>query len=215
MAALAAALGAAALIVSGAISSSNGRARERALRGGSFKSAIDASFKVVAHSGVPGSQTWALSSTGARLDAEGIPPAGAIGITLAESATPATGAREGEAANAEGLREAAAQPQPEAPAPSERARAESAIALMLRVVRTPSGAQAVEASQLPRYRMLAGANAAEVSYEYMYRGHGNVQVDVVARRAGKVYFIELDTQLARLAQGEAALTRLLSAWRWT
>lgn len=215
MAALAAAVVVAALIVSGATSSSSGgEAPARSLHGGSFRTAIDSGFEVVAHAGTRGSQTWSLSSSGARLDEEGIPPAGTIGITLAESLTPATGAHGGEAANAGRVGEAAAQPHAEAPETSERAREEAAIALMLRVVRTPTDAEGVEPSQMPRYRTLGGASAAEVSYEYTYRGRGNVQVDVVARRGGKVYFIELDTELGQIARGEAALTQLLRAWHW-
>jgi hypothetical protein len=82
------------------------------------------------------------------------------------------------------------------------------------VVRTPVSAQGVVHSGLPRFRTLAGASAAEESNEYVYRGRGNIQVDVVARHAGEIYFIELDTELTRIAEGEASFSRLLDDWRW-
>lgn len=204
----------AALVVSGAASSSAG-VRQRVLRGSSFRSTVDATFKVVAHRGGPGSQTWSLSSTGAPLDADGIPRAGAIGLTLTESTPPAGSGRGREAAGESRAGQTSPQPRSESPAKRDRERAEAAIALMSRIVRAPPGAEGVQISGQPQFLTLAGASAAEESYEYVYRRHGNVQIDVVARRGGEVYFIELDTALPRLAQGEAALARLLRGWHWT
>jgi hypothetical protein len=195
---------AAVLLESGVASTSSGR-REQRLHGGSFTSSIDARWTVVARKGSRGSESLALSSTVAGLDAEGIPPAGAIGITIIESPSFALRRR----ARLGPLR-AVQEVQPT----GGGTRAEQAIALMSQVVRTPSSAQGVVHSGLPRFRTLSGASAAEESYEYVYDGRGNIQVDVVARHAGEIYFIELDTELARIAQGEASFSRLLHDWRW-
>ena len=194
----------AALLVSGT-ASTNGRVRVRHVASRSFTSTIDARWTVRAHRGAGGYETLALSSTRAHLDSEGIPPEGAIGITLAEGATATLASRGGE-----GVAQAGAQP----PAGREGARAQAAVALLAEVVRTPAGAQGVELSGPPRFRTLAGSDAAEESYEYAYRGRGNVQVDVVATRNGRVYFIELDTELARIAEGESELSGLLRSWHW-
>jgi hypothetical protein len=193
-----------ALLVSG-VAATSGRQPEQIVSGASFHSAIDARWRVVAHTARRGFETMALSSTGAHLDAEGIPPAGAIGITITDGPASAIAARPRERA------EAHAQP---APLARTGALAEAAVALMGEVVRTPASAQGIEVSGPARYRTLAGASAAEESYEYVYRGRGNVQLDVVAARAGEIYFIELDTELAQLPQGEAAFARLLRNWSW-
>jgi hypothetical protein len=197
-------LSVATLLASGVASTSGGE-REQRVTGGSFTSTIDARWTIVAHKGTRGFETLALSSSGARLDAGGIPPEGAIGITVTESPASAV---------APPTREASGELSPQAAAAHAVARAENAIELMSRVVRTPAGAVGVEASEPARFRTLAGVGAAEESYEYLYSGHGNVQVDVVARRGAEIYFIELDTELAQLAAGESAFTRLLRAWRW-
>lgn len=190
---------AAVLLASGVASTSSRQPLQR-LHGGSFMSAIDARWTVIARRGSRGSETLSLSSTAAGLDAQGIPPAGAIGITIIESPASALKVRgrtapRGQAREAQGT-------------------AEQAIALMARVVRTPASAQGIEHTALPRFRTLARASAAEESYEYVYDGRGNVQVDVVARHNGEIYFIELDTELARITDGEASFSRLLGSWRW-
>jgi hypothetical protein len=195
---------AAVLLESGVASTSSGRRQQR-LHGASFTSSIDARWTVVARKSSHGSETLALSSTAAGLDSEGIPPAGAIGITIIES--PSLALRLGAHL---GPRRAVQEVQPT----SGGTRAEQAIALMSRVVRAPASAQGVVHSGLPRFRTLSGASAAEESYEYVYGGRGNTQVDVVARHAGEIYFIELDTELAWIAQGEASFSRLLHDWRW-
>lgn|GEM_PF-6158770 len=194
-----------ALLASGVTSTSGGQ-RERRVNGGSFRSTIDARWAIVAHRGARGFETLALSSHGARLDADGIPPAGAIGITITESAASAL------ARGARGGREPQAHQAIALPGASVRAR--RALELLSRVVRTPARAVGVQPSELPRLRTLAGVSAAEEAYEYVYSGRGNVQVDVVARRGAKIYFIELDTQLAQLATGESAFAQLLHDWRW-
>jgi hypothetical protein len=193
------------LLASGVTSTSGGQ-REQRVNGASFRTTIDARWTIVTRRGARGFETFALSSDGARLGPDGIPPARAIGITITESATSALARRAG------GGRE----PQPrEAIALSgASARARRALELLSRVVRTPARAVGVEPSEPPRLRTLAGASAAEEAYEYVYSGRGNVQVDVVARHGAKIYFIELDTQLAQLATGESAFARLLRNWRW-
>ena len=192
------------LLGSGVASRSSGQSRHR-LRGGSFTSTIDARWKVVVRTGLRGFETLTLTSTAAALDQQGVPPAGAIGITIIESPVSALS------------QHASASPRlevREAQATGGAIQAEQAIALMSRVVRTPAGAQGVEHSGLPRFRTLSGASAAEESYEYLYGGRGNVQVDVVARHGGEIYFIDLDTELARIVDGEASFSRLLRDWRW-
>jgi hypothetical protein len=47
----------------------------------------------------------------------------------------------------------------------------------------------------------------------LYRGVGDVQVDLLARRNGDVFLLELNTEPALAAQGEAALETIPKHWR--
>jgi hypothetical protein len=192
------------LLASG-VASTGGRQRERQVGGRSFTSTIDARWTVRTRTGARGFETLALSSTRAGLDAVGIPPPGAAGITVSEGPATTIVRRAGRAP---------AQLPADLTATRGATRAQAAIALMSAVVRTPAGAQWIELTGPPRFRTLAGASAAEESYEYVFGGRGNIQVDVVARRGDRIYFIELDTELAHIAQGESAFVRLLRNWRW-
>ncbi|HEX4563359.1 MAG TPA: hypothetical protein VH115_02795 [Solirubrobacteraceae bacterium] len=187
------------------MASTSGRQRERRVGGTSFTSAIDARWTVHTRTGAGGFETLALSSRGARLDAVGIPLPGAVGITVSEGPATTIERRAGRAP---------AQPAANLTGTRAARQAQAAIALMSAVVRTPGGAQWVELSSPARFLTLAGASAAEESYEYVFGGRGNVQVDVVARRGDRIYFIELDTEPAHIAQGESAFVRLLRNWRW-
>jgi hypothetical protein len=196
---------AAAVLLASGVASTGGREREQRLGGGSFTSTIDARWTIRARTRAGGFEVFALSSTGAPLDAEGIPRRGAIGITLTEGPAAPIARR---------ARRAPAQPSADSTATRATREAQAAIALMSAVVRTPAGAQWVELSGPARFRTLAGASAAEESYEYVLGGRGNVQVDLVARRGSRIYFIELDTEVAHIAQGESAFATLLRNWRW-
>jgi hypothetical protein len=189
--------GAGALLVAAFAGSSSSSGRSKTITGGSFQSSIDAGWTVRSRTAGSGAVAFSLSSTRAPLDAAGVPPAGELGITVSE--TPAS--------TLTGLA-------PEATATNPQTRTADAIALLSAVVRTPAAAKDVAVTQPVRFKTLAGASAAEVAYEYSYRGHGSIQVDVVARRHGRIYFVELDTEVARMSQGEAALARLLARWRW-
>jgi hypothetical protein len=171
--------------------------RSKDVAGGSFASAIDAGWTLRARAGAAGLDAFALSSTRAPLNAQGIPPKGAIGISISESA----------ASTLAGL-------PPEASAENPQTRTADAVALLSTVVRPPANAQDVAVTDPVHFRTLAGASAAEAAYEYAYEGHASVQVDVVARRHGTIYFVELDADVAKMSQGEAALARLLAQWRW-
>jgi hypothetical protein len=190
------AVAATVVLVSGAGSSSS-TGGTRALTGGSFTTLLDGGWSVREHVGSSGMRTFSLTSTRAPLDAEGIPTVGAIGITVSESPASALAGLASEAS-----------------ATNPHTKGADAIALLSAVVRPPAKAQDVAVTQPVRFRTLADASAAEAAYEYAYEGHGNVQIDVVARRRGTIYFIELDTELARMTLGEAAFARLLARWRW-
>jgi len=61
---------------------------------------------------------------------------------------------------------------------------------------------------------LAGAEAAIESFGYTYRGVGDVEVDLLAGRDGDVFLLELNTEPALAAQGEAAFETVAKHWRW-
>jgi hypothetical protein len=142
-----------------------------------------------------GAHTYQLSSTHGQPSKRGIPPAGAIGITISEQpATPTAKERFGRA---------------------RRAAVGRAVVSFLRdFVRPPRGAQGVTLASPPQHSNLAGAEAGIESYGYTYRGVKNIQVDIVADQGGNFVLIELDTEPKLAARGAAALETLGKSWRW-
>ena len=141
---------------------------------------------------------YSLSSTGAPLNGDAIPPAGAIGITVyvypdadrapADAPVPAVG----------------------------RSRSRRGPADRARCRRHPApGAVRHELSPV-RLTTLGGRGAARVTYLYEYGDdyNLNLQDDVVAVRGHTIVQVELDIAPALQAGGESALRALLDAWRW-
>jgi hypothetical protein len=138
-----------------------------------------------------GDYLYELTSSRARVDALGIPPAGTVAITIHEapvSFLPAAllGAK--------------------GPTPS-------ALELLPSLAGVPSGAREVIHTRARR-GTLAGAEAGEQSHAYAYGARRNVQVDVLAEHGGHVVLVQLDAEPRLAAQARAALATVTRAWTW-
>jgi hypothetical protein len=140
---------------------------------------------------------YKLSSTASGPNSLGIPPAGTIGITIAEYPASLL-------ASAHLLG---------APADHQITK-QGAVQLLPQVVGAPGSATGVRRASPPALSKLAGAEAAIESYTYTYRGVGDVQVNILARHKGHIATIELDTEPALLSQGHAELEVIGAHWRW-
>ncbi len=141
---------------------------------------------------------YSLSSTGAPLNPDAIPPAGGIGITVYVY-----------------------------PARTERLLTRhfrlsgdlgvaAAELIELGVVGIPRPAQYVTDIAPVRLTRLGGRGAARVTYLYEYGDDYdlNLQDDVVALRGHTIVQVELDVAPALQSGGESAFRALLAAWRW-
>jgi hypothetical protein len=169
----------------------------RPLNGGSFTTAYPASWHLSAKHGPTGIATYQLSSTGAPINGLGIPPAGTIGITIAE--LPVSALRELHLAGRRSDRAAAKQ---------------SALELLPDVVGTPSEARGVTRTTSPHATSLNGADAAQEAYTYRLGAREIVQVDILSHREGLIFLIELDAEPALAPRGQAALQAIKMHWRW-
>jgi hypothetical protein len=168
-----------------------GEASVRSLRGAAFTSSFPSSWNIWSRSGAR-ADLYQLSSTHGRPNELGIPPAGAIAITIdASTSTSAATARFSHTVTRDGI-----------------------VRLMPLFVGTPGGAVGVSLASPPKRSKLAGSEAAIEAYGYTYRGVGNIQVDVLAKHDAHIVLIELDTEPQFAAQGEAALETLARHWHW-
>jgi len=137
---------------------------------------------------------YSLSSTAAPLNADAIPVAGAIGISIYVYPESAAARRA---------------------LPRSLALADRSLALY-GVIAIPGPAKYVTNIAPLRAAKLGGDPAARIAslYEYANDFNLNYQDDIVALHAHSVVLVELDTAPAILGKGEAALTALLRAWRW-
>jgi hypothetical protein len=140
---------------------------------------------------------YQLSSTGAAANALGVPPAGTIAVTI--SVIPARLLPLYHLAGA---------------MPDTSWATQNVLELLPNVVGTPGAATYVRRAGAPSRSSLAGAEAAIESYGYLYRGLGNIQVDLLARRAGNLILIELDTEPSLAREGEAAVQAIAQNWHW-
>ena len=176
------------------------RAPTQVLKGSSFLTAYPADWTVTVKpltpgaTGAHGTTTYTLSSTGAELDEEGVPPTGTIGITIYETPL-STIEREDKDPNA---------------------KTQGAAALANYVVGTPDGAQGeIETVKLHQAADLGGVEAAGRSFEYTYSGNKNIQVDVVSQRNHQLALqVESDVEPALASQAQAALETITRNWRW-
>lgn len=178
-------------------SGGDGNSGVRTLNGGSFTTAYQASWHLTVRQDPTGVARYQLSSTDAPIDGLGIPAAGAIGVTIDE--VPDSALRVLHLAGAR---------------PDTDAAKQSAVELLPNVVGTPSEAQGVARATAPHATSLQGADAAEEAYIYNLGGRGNVQVDVLSHRDGRIFLLELDTEPALARAGQAALEAITREWRW-
>ena len=141
---------------------------------------------------------YSLSSTGAPLNADAIPSAGGIGITVYvyPERTERTLTRRIRLSGDLGV--AAAQ------------------LIELGVVGIPRAAQYVTNIAPLRLATLGGRGAARVTYLYEYGDdyNLNLQDDVVALRGHTIVQVELDAAPSLQVRAESAFRTLLDAWRW-
>lgn len=169
----------------------------KVLQGGVFTTSYQSSWTITTKRSSIGAALYKLSSTGAPIDNLGIPPAGTVGVTIAE--TPVSFFSSAHLLGA---------------APDPGAARQSAVELLPHLVGTPGGALHATLASPPRHTSLAGAEAAIESYGYTYAGVGDIQVDILSRRDGKVVLVELNVEPALASQGEAALETITRSWRW-
>lgn len=140
---------------------------------------------------------YKLSSTASEPNNLGIPPAGTIGITIAEY--PVSALSSAHLAGA-----------PPDPAITKQ----GPVQVLPHVVGTPGSATGVSLASPPSVSKLGGAEAAIESYGYTYRGVGDIQVNVLSRHKGRIIMIELDTEPSLASQGQAELEVIGAHWRW-
>jgi hypothetical protein len=133
-----------------------------------------------------------ISSTGAPIDGLGLPPAGAVGITIDED--PLSGIVDGRFITLAGR---------------------NALGLLRLTVGTPRGAEELTRASAPRQTTLGGVEAAEEAYTYSYEGRQNTQVDIISKHHGRSVLVELDAEPTLSRQSQAALELLVANWRWT
>ncbi len=164
--------------------------RTATIKGLTFQASVPAGWVVVRQqTDARGALGIQLSSTGAKLSALGIGPAGTAGVTIFESQNGA--ALHGRAA-------ASIAP----------------VALLPHVIGTPAKAVSVVAGERPTRTKLTGARAAEEAFGYGFAGRGMMQVDLLAVRRRKVFTIELDAEPGLSGVSQTALAHIVSSWRW-
>jgi len=164
----------------------------QALRAPSFATAYEPGWTLTSKVGPDGATRHQLSSTGAPIDGLGLPPSGAVGITIDEG--PLSGVLDRRFLSLAD---------------------KSVLALLRLTVGTPRGAREVTLAGAPRATTLGGVQAAEEAYTYFYEGRQNTQVDVLSKRDGHSVLIELDAEPALSRQSKAALELLVTDWRWS
>jgi len=135
-----------------------------------------------------------LGSTKGSINGVGIGPAGTVAVTITEYG-PRTLAR-GRIAG-------------------KPADGYTPAALLPFVVGQPATAEGVQIGQRPTPITLAGAQAAEEAFFYGYRSRENLQVDVVAKHAGRLFLTELDAEPRLAAASKSALSQILGGWRFS
>ncbi len=155
-----------------------------ALTTGSFSTSYTAGWHLASRrNAARTAAVYKLSSTASEPNNLGIPPAGTIGITITEYPVSLLAA-----AHLLG-----------AP-PDPTITRQGAVQLLPHVVGTPGEATGVSLASPPARSKLAGAEAAIESYTYVYRGVGDIQVDILSRHKGRIATIELNTEPALASQ---------------
>jgi hypothetical protein len=173
-------------------------AKRATLKAGSFSTSYTAGWHLASQrNAARTAAVYKLSSTASEPNNLGIPPAGTIGITIAEYPVSALASTHLVGA-------------PPDPAITKQ----GTVQMLSHVVGTPGSATGVSRASPPTLSKLAGAEAAIESYGYTYRGVGDVQVSILARHKGHIALIELNTEPALASQGQAELEVIGATWRW-
>jgi hypothetical protein len=159
----------------------------------SFTAPVPGGWTVRAQSNSKGAHQFQLGSTKAPINGVGIGPAGTVAVTVTEYGLPALA--RGRIAG-------------------KPASSYSPVALLPFVVGQPARAEGVQVGQHPKPTVLAGAQAGEEAFFYGYHGHENLQVDVIAKRNGHLFLVELDAEPQLQAASKAALSQVLGGWRF-
>jgi hypothetical protein len=163
----------------------------KVLHGVAFASSFSATWNAWTATRPNGAARYQLSSTAATPNGLGIPAPGGVAVTIDDTPTTVL------------------------PVRLSRAKAgASPVALIPDFVGVPSGAVGTKLASPPASTRLGGAEAAIESYAYTDSGVANVQVDILARHDGRFVLVELDTEPAFAAAGEAALETLGKHWLW-
>jgi hypothetical protein len=191
VATVAAATGAALVVTLAGSASGSVSTPASSLQGTAFTSAYPKGWTVRITRPIAGVTTYALTPSGVTLNSVGIPPAGSLGITIAEYSVATLAAED--------------------PIPMPK----DALKLLRYVIGTPRSATGESSSVALHETSLDGAAAAATTYTYTYGGVGNVQSDVVSRHGQELASIELNAEPALAPQGKTMLDAFIARWRWT
>jgi hypothetical protein len=164
------------------------------LHAASFTAPVPAGWTVREQSNAKGTHQFQLGSTKASINGVGIGPAGTVAVTITAYSPQAL--THGHIAG-------------------KPASTYSPAALLAYVVGQPAQAEGVQVGQHPTATTLAGAPAAEEAFFYGYRSRENLQVDVIAKHAGRLYMVELDAEPRLRTASESALSQILGGWRFS
>ncbi len=160
----------------------------------SFTVPVPAGWTVREQSNSKGAHQFQLGSTKASINGLGIGPGGTVGVTITEY-TPAV------------LSKGRINGKP--------AGRYSAAALLPFTVGQPARAEGVQVGEHATPTTLDGAQAGEEAFFYGYKGRANVQVDVIAKHAGRLFLVELDAEPRLQATSKSALAQILSGWHFS
>ena len=158
-----------------------------------FSLPVPAGWMVRERFSAKGVRQFQLGSTKAPINALGIGPGGTVAVTITEY-TPAVLAK-GHIAG-------------------KPAESFSAIALLPFIVGQPGNAEGVQTGEQATPTTLDGAEAGEEAFFYGYNGRANLQVDVLAKHAARLFLIELDAEPHLQATSKSALAQILGGWRF-
>ena len=171
--------------------SSGGGSAQRSLKGASFSTHYPSAWTLTTTHPYPGITSYALGSTSEPVNQLGIPPHGAIGITVEEYRASVI---------------------PSSIDPD--ATTQSPGALLQHVIGTPRAAMNSVVLTPLHATGLDGTAAAAMVYSYTYGNIPNVQSDVVSRHGATIVTIEMDTAPSLTSTGNSAMAKLIADWRW-
>jgi len=160
----------------------------------SFTAPVPAGWTVRSRSNAKGAHEFQLGSTRGQINGVDIGPPGTVAVTVTEY-------------EPEALTHAHIAGKPAGSYPP--------VALLPYLVGQPARAEGVQVGEHPSATRLAGAPAGEEAFFYGYKGHANLQVDVVAEHAGRLFLVELDGEPRLQATSRAALAQILGGWRFS